>query len=129
MNQRDSIGHLIPPNACPLTHEVSAFAPSNIALVKYWGKRNATLNLPLTYSLSISLAHLGATTSIKAAEYDQYWLNTTLMDMPCDFSLRLCAFLNLFCHVVAPGFSVITQMNLPMCIWPGFFCLWLCCIN
>jgi diphosphomevalonate decarboxylase len=35
--------------------EVTVLAPSNIAIVKYWGKRNEELNLPLNSSLSITL--------------------------------------------------------------------------
>ena len=44
--------------------DAQAFAPSNIALSKYWGKRDATLNLPLNSSLSISLADWGTTTRV-----------------------------------------------------------------
>ena len=44
------------------------FADANIALCKYWGKRNAELNLPLTDSLSISMDGLGTRTAIKASE-------------------------------------------------------------
>lgn len=40
----------------------AAFAPSNIALTKYWGKRDETLNLPLASSISFSLAELGSLT-------------------------------------------------------------------
>ena len=39
---------------------VSVYAPANIALVKYWGKRDEELNLPVTGSLSISLGPLGS---------------------------------------------------------------------
>ena len=39
---------------------VSVYAPANIALVKYWGKRDEALNLPVTGSLSISLGSLGS---------------------------------------------------------------------
>lgn len=42
-----------------------AFAPSNIALCKYWGKRDATLNLPVNSSLSVSLGDLGTRTEIR----------------------------------------------------------------
>lgn len=49
-----------------------AFAPTNIALCKYWGKRDAELNLPMTSSLSISLPDKGALTSI------------VIQDKPCD---------------------------------------------
>ncbi len=38
--------------------EGEAEAPSNIAIVKYWGKRDSVLNLPLNDSLSISLEAL-----------------------------------------------------------------------
>ncbi len=38
--------------------EAEAVAPSNIAIVKYWGKRDRELNLPLNSSLSISLDSL-----------------------------------------------------------------------
>ncbi len=37
---------------------IKVSAPSNIALIKYWGKRDRALNLPLTSSLSITLSSL-----------------------------------------------------------------------
>jgi len=36
---------------------VEVISPSNIALVKYWGKRNEELNLPFNSSLSITLGY------------------------------------------------------------------------
>lgn len=42
----------------------AAFAPSNIALTKYWGKRDDTLNLPLASSVSITLSELGTLTVV-----------------------------------------------------------------
>jgi diphosphomevalonate decarboxylase len=42
-----------------------ARAGTNIALVKYWGKRDAALNLPATGSLSLTLAELGTTTEVQ----------------------------------------------------------------
>jgi len=47
-----------------LTLEAEAVAPSNIAIVKYWGKRNEELNLPLNSSLSISLSGLEVRTKV-----------------------------------------------------------------
>src|SRR5689334_14565438 len=38
---------------------ITARANVNVALVKYWGKRDATLNLPATGSLSVTLDGLG----------------------------------------------------------------------
>ncbi len=42
-----------------------AVACTNIALVKYWGKRDAALNLPAAGSLSLTLAGLGTETSVR----------------------------------------------------------------
>ena len=44
--------------------EAEAIAPSNIAIVKYWGKRNEELNLPLNSSLSITLEGLEVRTKV-----------------------------------------------------------------
>jgi diphosphomevalonate decarboxylase len=48
--------------------EAVARANSNVALVKYWGKRNESLNLPYTGSISITLA--GLTTTARAKTRD-----------------------------------------------------------
>jgi diphosphomevalonate decarboxylase len=45
----------------------TAVAGTNIALVKYWGKRDAALNLPATGSLSLTLAGLGTRTTVRFA--------------------------------------------------------------
>lgn len=42
----------------------AAFAPINIALIKYWGKRDDELNLPCTSSISVTLAELGSLTVV-----------------------------------------------------------------
>ena len=59
---------------------VEAFAPSNIALCKYWGKRNNKLNLPVNSSLSISLGYKGTVTkgSIIDGNVNQIILNNIL---------------------------------------------------
>jgi diphosphomevalonate decarboxylase len=46
---------------------VTARAGTNIALVKYWGKRDTTLNLPATGSLSLTLANFGSETTVRFA--------------------------------------------------------------
>ncbi|TAN06959.1 MAG: diphosphomevalonate decarboxylase [Rhodanobacteraceae bacterium] len=46
------------------TSQATATAQPNIALVKYWGKRDATLNLPAAGSLSITLAGLHTRTHV-----------------------------------------------------------------
>lgn len=59
---------------------IQAFA--NIALVKYWGKQDATWNVPLTGSLSVTLAPLATHTRLMAADHDQLWLNGEPVPLP-----------------------------------------------
>jgi diphosphomevalonate decarboxylase len=74
-----------------------AWAPSNVALCKYWGKRDTELNLPVTSSLSISLGNKGAFTQIKQeGEIDSYIVNGVSIDLASKFAIRLQNFLNLF---------------------------------
>src|SRR3954465_11949405 len=57
---------------------VTARAGTNIALVKYWGKRDRALNLPATGSLSLTLKELGTRTRVRfgvAPGPDQVALN------------------------------------------------------
>lgn len=58
--------------------KVTAKANSNIALIKYWGKRDARLNLPAVGSISVTLAGLSTTTSVAFDENlkgDRFILN------------------------------------------------------
>ena len=48
----------------PKNEKGLAFSPTNIALCKYWGKRDTELNLPVTSSLSISLPDKGTMTNL-----------------------------------------------------------------
>src|SRR5437867_6353743 len=43
----------------------TAIANANVALAKYWGKRDETLNLPYTSSISITLAGLETTAHVR----------------------------------------------------------------
>ena len=45
--------------------KATAIAHSNIALVKYWGKRDIKLNLPAVGSISITLDALSTTTYVE----------------------------------------------------------------
>ncbi|KAJ1916916.1 Inositol-1,4,5-trisphosphate 5-phosphatase 1 [Mycoemilia scoparia] len=61
-------------------NEVTVTAPVNIAVVKYWGKRDKKLILPTNSSLSCTLSqdHLHTRTTIRASPnftYDRLWLN------------------------------------------------------
>jgi diphosphomevalonate decarboxylase len=71
-----------------------ARAGSNIALVKYWGKRDATLNLPATGSISITLQELVTETSVAALsdrDQDQLLINGRPED-----AARVSRFIDLF---------------------------------
>lgn len=73
---------------------VTARAYPNIALVKYWGKRNEEFNLPVAGSLSLTLDTFATTTSVTVGgERDTF----TLGDKPADevATSRVEAFLDL----------------------------------
>lgn len=93
----------------------SAFAPSNIALCKYWGKRDAALNLPVNSSLSISLGTLGTKTGIHlCAGADRIHLNDELQPPESRFARRVSAFLDLFRAALGnPCFEVHTVNTIP----------------
>ncbi|KAI3995130.1 hypothetical protein MKX01_031932 [Papaver californicum] len=59
---------------------VTVQSPTNIAVIKYWGKRDETLILPINDSISVTLDpdHLCTTTTVAVSpkfEKDQMWLN------------------------------------------------------
>ena len=90
-----------------------AFAPANIALVKYWGKRDEILNLPRTSSLSVSLGAAGTRTRLEAADRDDIRLNGETVPAPAAFARRLSAYLDLFRSPACPGFRVATENHIP----------------
>ncbi len=74
----------------------TAIAHANIALIKYWGKRDKALNLPATGSLSLTLDGLNTTTSVdfdSALEADRILLNSETPDRQA--ASRISAFLDL----------------------------------
>ncbi len=80
-------------SSLPKKQKAHAFAPANIALIKYWGKRNRELNLPVTSSLSLSLEK-GTHTTITVADRDSVTLNGK--EATDAFSKRLFSFIDLF---------------------------------
>jgi diphosphomevalonate decarboxylase len=78
------------------TGEAAATAQPNIALVKYWGKRNAALNLPAAGSLSITLDALHTRTRVRfddALDADDITLDG---ERDAKQSRKIGAFLDLF---------------------------------
>ena len=76
----------------------AVYAPANIALVKYWGKRDEALNLPVTGSLSISLGPMGSHVELArgTGAGDGVWLNGKPLPADSSFARRASAFLDLF---------------------------------
>ena len=76
----------------------TAYAPANIALVKYWGKRDEALNLPVTGSLSISLGPLGSHVELARGQGagDGVWLNGKQLPADSSFAKRASDYLDLF---------------------------------
>ncbi|KAJ8624418.1 hypothetical protein MRB53_032948 [Persea americana] len=59
----------------------TTISPTNIAIIKYWGKRDETLILSINDSISttLDLNHLCMTTTVVISQefdYDRMWLNT-----------------------------------------------------
>ncbi|ODV76933.1 Diphosphomevalonate decarboxylase [Suhomyces tanzawaensis NRRL Y-17324] len=70
-------------------HTATCTAPVNIATLKYWGKRDKSLNLPTNSSISVTLSQDDLRTLTSAAasadfQEDQLWLNGALesLDSP-----------------------------------------------
>nr|GEY63407.1 diphosphomevalonate decarboxylase MVD2, peroxisomal [Tanacetum cinerariifolium] len=56
---------------------VTARTPTNIAVIKYWGKRDETLILPINDSISVTLdpGHLCTTTTVSVSPSFDHDLN------------------------------------------------------
>ena len=79
---------------------VTAYANTNIAFIKYWGKlqgeKNLARNLPAVGSLSMTLDDIGTTTTVEENDRDAFMLNgETLSGEPADkvfrFIDRVCS--------------------------------------
>ncbi len=88
------------------------FAPANIALVKYWGKRDLPLNLPMNGSLSIGLGSLGTFTALEEAPADQVIFNGAELSAEGDFARKIFKFIDLFA-AERPRLRVISRNNIP----------------
>ncbi|PPQ90625.1 hypothetical protein CVT25_006608 [Psilocybe cyanescens] len=76
-------------------YQATASAPVNIAVIKYWGKRDTKLILPTNSSLSVTLDqdHLRSTTTARADasfEQDQLWLNGKVDEIKAGGRLATC---------------------------------------
>jgi len=63
--------------------KATAIAPSNLAFIKYWGRKNGDLRLPTNASISMNLSSLLTTTTVEftsSLEQDEFELNETKYD-------------------------------------------------
>jgi diphosphomevalonate decarboxylase len=93
-----------------------AYAPTNIALCKYWGKRDVELNLPMTSSLSVALPDKGAFTTLTLTDQasDVIVLNTKTIAPTSDFAKRAVEFIDLFRGQRDWRLHVDIKMNIPV---------------
>lgn len=99
MNRLDAAHTLLPKTWGPTKAAATAFAPVNIALVKYWGKRNEELHLPVTDSFSVALTAGSTTTVCQASKKDTVFLNGQCVDESSSFFKRASE----FCNLVRPS--------------------------
>lgn len=71
------------------------YAPANIALTKYWGKRDSILNLPENDSISISLGDLGSKTKIELSNNDKIIFNGQNIDNNSVFAKKIWQIVNI----------------------------------
>lgn len=100
MNASEIVHHLLGDQLhhMPQTMTDQSFAPINIALCKYWGKRDTQLNLPYNASLSVALPSKGAFTHLTVIDHatDIILFNQNELAPHTTFAKRLIAYLNLF---------------------------------
>ncbi|CAG8477285.1 8024_t:CDS:1 [Paraglomus occultum] len=79
----------------PDYYEKTCTAPVNIAVIKYWGKRDVSLNLPTNSSLSVTLSqdNLQSKTTIRADpsfSKTRLWLNGVEEDVSASKRIQTC---------------------------------------
>lgn len=92
------------------------FAPANIALIKYWGKKDEKLNLPTHSSLSLSLGNLGTRCTLFWDEdllSDFLSINGRSLTSSDPMLLRASKFLKPFAPISKGAFRVVTENSIP----------------
>lgn len=94
----------------------TVFAPTNIALVKYWGKRDQELNLPNTPSLSITLGCKGAYTTLCPLnnDYDQIVINGSELPVDGQVARKFSEFFDLLRPDPKMRYYVKMLINIPI---------------
>lgn len=116
-NKQDIVDFLLREQShTPASKPVTAMAPTNIALCKYWGKRDQQLHLPCNSSLSVSLGDKGCTTSLEVIDggHDEVTLNGKPLAADSDFYQKLARFLDLFRGPEQHHYRIDTTSNIPI---------------
>lgn len=108
-----AVKSIIPTSNHPAVQEATASAPVNIALAKYWGKRDEELHLPVTDSFSVALNLQTTTTIRQGSSFDEITLNSSSLSPTSPFYTRLVAFLDLFRPHPSFAFSIATTNAVP----------------
>ena len=113
--KHETVNHILSGKTTTPAHEEAvAFAPANIALCKYWGKRDEELNLPVTSSLSISLNQLGSEIRLRVgSQEDTITLNDKTLPSDSTFVIRLKKYLDMFRSKDAPYFTIHARNTIP----------------
>ncbi|MCF7799550.1 diphosphomevalonate decarboxylase [Candidatus Babeliales bacterium] len=97
----------------PIRDKIVVQACANIALIKYWGKRDENLFLPTKNSISISMPNLVTTTCVQENSTDQIILDNKILSEK--ESKKIVNFLDKFREIykIKQKFKIITQNNFP----------------
>lgn len=89
------------------------FAPINIALCKYWGKRDELLNLPINDSLSITVPDLGiqAILNLDSHAETKIIVNQETLPLQSAHAQKLINYIRLF---TADNFDLTLNSNVPL---------------
>lgn len=99
----------------PVNSTAQVFAPTNIALCKYWGKRDDELNLPVTSSLSVAIPDKGAQVTLHTrTDKDIISINGQLVAENSSVYSRATAFLDLFRQKDSFFLQIEYSLNIPM---------------
>ena len=113
MTKQEVVNEILKNKAWKLREKTDfLFAPINIALVKYWGKRDEELHLPMSTSVSMRGKNLGSKTKISISNQDTFLINNSTYSNTTN---RIFAFLNLFRNAlnIKQNFQIETHNNFP----------------
>ena len=115
----DKINIKIAKNGIKTNIKKTFFAPINIALIKYWGKRDIEKNLPMSSSISMTSTKLGTTTNIEKSNKNILIFNNKKIEEGSDFFKKTFNYIETFKKETCikkndnTKFKIITKNNIP----------------